>query len=224
MSEQLLRDKAYNAIKQKIVTLEYDMGQQLVESDISSQLDLGRTPIREAIQQLSREGLVVIIPRKGVYISDISMWEFQKLMETRVMLELYCIREAVRLITPNKIADLRKLFSHARSLTKTRNITELLDIDRKFHEGIVGVLDNPYINEIATRVYDLIVRTWYLSFKRRPVEELNKTVDEHLRILDALEAGDATVAEQAALNHLEQFQEKVFRKPFQNRMVLKTGT
>ena len=115
MSEQLLRDKAYNAIKQKIVTLEYDMGQQLVESDISSQLDLGRTPIREAIQQLSREGLVVIIPRKGVYVSDISMWEFQKLMETRAMLELYCIREAVKLITPNNIADLRNLFSHASS-------------------------------------------------------------------------------------------------------------
>ncbi len=214
MSEQLLRDKAYKTLKQKIVTLEYNLGQQLVENDISSQLNLGRTPVREAIQQLAREGLVVIIPRKGVYVSDISMREFQKLMETRAMLEMYCIREAAGLITPNKIQYLRSLFSHARSLAKERNIIELLDIDRKFHEGIVEVLDNPYINEIATRVYDLIVRTWHLSFKRRTIEELNKTVDSHLSILDALEAGDAAAAGQAAMNHLEQFQEKVFRKPF----------
>lgn len=214
MPEQLLRDKAYKTLKQKIVTLEYNLGQQLVENDISSQLNLGRTPVREAIQQLAREGLVVIIPRKGVYVSDISMREFQKLMETRAMLELYCIREAAGLITPNKIQYLRSLFSHARSLAKERNIIELLDIDRKFHEGIVEVLDNPYINEIATRVYDLIVRTWHLSFKRRTIEELNKTVDSHLSILDALEAGDAAAAGQAAMNHLEQFQEKVFRKPF----------
>ena len=214
MPEQLLRDKAYKTLKQKIVTLEYNMGQQLVENDISSQLNLGRTPVREAIQQLAREGLVVIIPRKGVYVSDISMREFQKLMETRAMLELYCIREAAGLITPNKIQYLRSLFTHARSLAKERNIIELLDIDRKFHEGIVGVLDNPYINEIATKVYDLIVRTWHLSFKRRTIEELNKTVDAHLSILDALEGGDAGAAGQAVLNHLEQFQEKVFRKPF----------
>lgn len=214
MPEQLLRDKAYKTLKQKIVTLEYNMGQQLVENDISSQLNLGRTPVRESIQQLAREGLVVIIPRKGVYVSDISMREFQKLMETRAMLELYCIREAAGLITPNKIKYLRSLFSHARSLAEERNIIELLDIDRKFHEGIVEVLGNPYINEIATRVYDLIVRTWHLSFKRRTIEELSKTVESHLSILDALEGDDAAAAEQAVLNHLEQFQEKVFRKPF----------
>ena len=214
MSKELLREKAYRALRQKIITLEYKMGQHLAENELSSQLNIGRTPTREAIQQLAREGLLVIIPRKGVYVSDISMREFQKLMQTRTMLELYCIREAVKVITPDKLKYLRNLFSNGRTLAQQRDISQLLDIDRNFHQGIVYLLDNPYINEMATRVYDLILRTWYLSFETRTIEELNKTVDEHLSILDALKAGDEAFAEQAVLSHLEQFQNKVFQKPF----------
>ncbi|MGD8561595.1 MAG: GntR family transcriptional regulator [Desulfarculaceae bacterium] len=211
---QTLRETAYQALKHKIVTLEYEMGRQLVEQELCDDLGIGRTPVREALQQLSREKLIVIIPRKGMFVSDINAWELQRLVEARTMLEVYCARAAAQLISKQQVKDLKKLFAKAPALAADRKIIELLDIDRQFHEGIVAVLDNPFIAEMARRVYDLLARTWHLSFHRRSVKEILNTVQEHLEIIEALDSGDPRRAEEAVLNHVEQYGNKVLQKPY----------
>ena len=93
MSNKTMRDQAFQWLKKKIITLEYPMGSALVENDICQALGMGRTPVREAIQQLAAEGLVSILPRKGTFVSNVSFWDFEKLLETRVMLETHVAKQ-----------------------------------------------------------------------------------------------------------------------------------
>ncbi|KIX13895.1 GntR family transcriptional regulator [Dethiosulfatarculus sandiegensis] len=213
MSQQLLREKAYRQVKQKIVTMEYPMGKQLVEQDICRELGIGRTPVREALQQLARENLLVIIPRKGMIVSDITAFELNRLYEARAMLEPYCARKAAQVAKIEQLEYLRSLFDRAEEMARQRRISELLDLDRNFHEGIVSILENPYIFEMAGRIYDLLARTWHLSFQRRSFEELKNTIDEHLSIIRALESRDPDRAEEAVLEHLRQYRAKVLQEP-----------
>ena len=99
MSIKLQRQQAYEKIKRAIVTLRFEMGKNINEQDLCQELNLGRTPVREALQLLASEGLVTIFPRKGVYVSHVSLEDFQKIYETRLMVETYCISEAAHKIS-----------------------------------------------------------------------------------------------------------------------------
>ena len=81
MITKLQRQQAYDKIKRAIVTLRFEMGKNINEQDLCKEFDLGRTPVREALQLLASEGLVVIVPRKGVYVSYVSLEDFQKIYE-----------------------------------------------------------------------------------------------------------------------------------------------
>ena len=213
MPNRLLRNKAYRILKQNIVTLEYAPGRQIIEKDLCNEIGIGRTPVREALQRLASEKLIKIIPRKGIFISDINMWELSRLMEARIMLEGYCIRKVALLVTKGQIQKLRSFFLKAPELVENRKITDLLEIDRKFHMGLIALMDNFFIEEVAAKIYDQLARTWYLSFSRRSQEELMATVKEHLAIVDALESGRAGAAEQAVMTHLKNYQAKVMSIP-----------
>ena len=213
MPNHLLRNKAYSILKQNIVTLEYAPGSQIMEKDLCNEIGIGRTPVREALQRLASEKLIKIIPRKGIFISDINMWELSRLMEARIMLEGYCIRKVALLVTKSQIQKLRSFFLKAPELVENRKITDLLEIDRKFHMGLIALMDNFFIEEVAAKIYDQLARTWYLSFSRRSQEELMATVKEHLAIIDALESGRAGAAEQAVMTHLKNYQAKVMSIP-----------
>ncbi len=209
---KLLRDKAYGLLRHKIVTLEYPIGSQLVEQDICRELGIGRTPVREALQRLAAEKLVTIIPRRGIFVSQINLWELQRLIETRVMIDVFCARTAASIAAPHHIRSLRSLFETAEQWAAERRIPELLEVDRHFHMGIISILDNPFISEMAEKIYDQLMRTWFLSFSRRTNEEIRETVREHLAIVDALEAGQPEAAEREVLRHLESYRRKVMQQ------------
>lgn len=213
MSNKTMRDQAFQWLKKKIITLEYPMGSALVESDICRELGIGRTPVREAIQQLATEGLMSILPRKGTFVSNVSFWDFEKLLETRVMLETHVAKHLAVSITPEQANNLKSLFDDVPRFLQQHNLDELLKIDRKFHQGMVALLDNPYLDSIAEHIYDLVTRTWYLSFRKRSQDDLALTLQDHLEILKYLEQGKADAAEKAVRNHVLNFKNKIFQEP-----------
>jgi DNA-binding GntR family transcriptional regulator len=91
-----LRQRAYERIKKKIVSLELSPGSVIDEAVLQAELDLGRTPIREALQRLSLEKLVVIVPRRGMFVADIGVMDLQRLFEVRVVLECMAARLAAQ--------------------------------------------------------------------------------------------------------------------------------
>ena len=213
MSNVSLRVQAYQWLKKKIITLEYAMGSHLVENNLCRELGMGRTPVREAVQQLASEGLVNILPRKGCFVSNINLWEFENLLDARIMLETHVVRKLAGIISPEQIEKLQALFDDVPALIKQRDIDALLTIERDFHQGLVTLLDNPYLDAIAENIYDLVTRTWYLSFRRRSQDDLASTLQENLDILEKLDQNDADAAEAAVREHVTSFKNKVLIRP-----------
>ena len=211
MSNISLRVQAYQWLKKKIITLEYDMGKILVEQDLCKELGMRRTPVREALQQLSSEGLVNVIPRKGYFVSNVNFWEFENLLDARIMLETHVVRKLSGKISAVQVAALRDLFSNVDELVAQLDIDALLKIERDFHQGLVTLLDNPYIDAIAENIYDMVTRTWYLSFRMRTQDDLAATLEENLDILDKVAQNDPDAAENAVRSHVQSFKNKVLR-------------
>ncbi|MEE8391378.1 MAG: GntR family transcriptional regulator, partial [Anaerolineae bacterium] len=103
MSERL-SEKAYRLIKEKIITLELSPSKVISEQSLMEDLGLGRTPIREALLQLAKEDLVTVVPRRGMFVADISITDLQKISEVRIVLEGFCARLAAQRITKDQIA------------------------------------------------------------------------------------------------------------------------
>lgn len=209
MVKYLLREKAYHLLKQKIVRSEYAIGEQLVEPKLCQELEIGRTPVREALQQLASENLVKILPRKGVFVNDINIVEWRHLLESRIMIEVYCARKAVTMATAASINGLRALFDDIDTLVTERSIPELLDIDNRFHMGILALVENPVISEIGSKIYNQLLRTWFVSFSRRSTDEILTTTREHLALLDAIETGQPDLAERHVMHHLKSYSDKI---------------
>jgi len=211
MTIKLQRQQAYEKIKEAIVTLRFEMGKNINEQELCQQFKLGRTPVREALQLLASEGLVVIIPRKGVYVSYVSLDDFQKLYETRLMVETYCISEATRKISDSEIRRLKTLIAEAEPLVDAMDIEGLLRVDREIHMGIVKSLNNRYIEQIASQVYDLVTRLWFLSFRTRSPAELKTSLHVHSKILDKLATRNETDSQNANLEHLDLFVSQIYK-------------
>lgn len=209
MVKYLLREKAYHLLKQKIVRSEYAIGEQLLEPKLCKELGIGRTPVREALQQLASENLVKIIPRKGVFVNEINIMEWRHLLESRIMVEVYCARKAATMVKPARIDELRALFDNIEDLAAERRIPELLDIDNRFHMGILGLVDNPVIYEIGSKIYNQLLRTWFVAFSRRSTAELLTTAREHQVLLDAIESGQPDLAERHVMHHLKSYSDKI---------------
>lgn len=214
MSNKTLKSKAYEWLKKKIITLEYPMGSPLYESDLCKETGFGRTPVREAIQQLQAEGLVYVRPKKGTFVSSIDMFDFEKILESRIMLETHVIRRLAGAMPDAELKRFRSFFDEVPVMIEKLEIEGLLKVERTFHEELVYLLGNQYLNTIADRIYDLVARTWYLSFKKRNRASLEATLNDHLDILDALEKGDPETAENVALKHIYDFRRKVFDHTF----------
>jgi DNA-binding GntR family transcriptional regulator len=207
-----LRQRAYERIKKAIVTLRFEMGKSLNEKELSSEFKIGRTPIREALQQLANEGLVAIVPRKGVYVSTLSLADFQKLLDTRIMLETYCARRAAARITEERLDQLRNLLTSIEPLIASKNVNALLAIDRQIHMAVVNSLENEYIEQIASQLYDRVARLWHLSFKNMDASELRTRLLSHQQIIDALNHRDPDAAEKTVKHHIDLFVERIYKK------------
>ena len=212
MQIKLQRQRAYEKIKRAIVTLRFEMGKNINEQDLCQQFKLGRTPVREALQLLASEGLVVIFPRKGVYVSYVSLEDFQKIYETRLMVETYCISEAAKKISNSEIQRLKTLLYNSESMVDSKDIEGLLKVDREIHMGIVKSLNNRYIEQIAEQVYDLVTRMWFLSFRTRSQEELRYSLLAHSDILDTLATRNVTESQKANREHLDQFVNQIYTR------------
>jgi DNA-binding GntR family transcriptional regulator len=103
---RLASERAYHLIKEKIITLELGPSSVIDEHSLMKELGLGRTPIREALQRLDAEGLVHIVPRRGMFVADISITDLQKIFEVRIVLAGFCARVAAQRVTANQIAQM----------------------------------------------------------------------------------------------------------------------
>jgi DNA-binding GntR family transcriptional regulator len=201
-----LSEKAYRLIKQKVITLELPPSAVIDEQVLMRELDLGRTPIREALQRLDSEGLVNIVPRRGTFVSDISITDLQAIFELRTVLEGFCARLAAQRITDEQIA---KMESVLRDLERVDggDHRALMSLDKRFHSLLYAAADNEFLAATLDRLYDLSLRLWHLVLNH--LEGVRHSIEQNGRVIDALREGDGAGAAALMQEHIVEFQQKI---------------
>ncbi len=199
-------ENAYAQIKGKIITTKMRPGSVISEAQLMEELDLGRTPIREAIKQLQAENLVTVTPRRGMYVADVAVTDLTQIFEVRVDLEALAARLAAQRITEEQLAGLKSLAEQYCDADPSDK-EALINIDREFHSLITQAAHNKFLSKELDHFYNLSLRIWYLAINYAQPEDID--VDAHIEILAAIEAGDAKNAGQRMRRHIEEFHQTI---------------
>jgi DNA-binding GntR family transcriptional regulator len=187
-----------------IVTLELAPGAVVDDDELQRQLGLGRTPIREALQRLVRDQFVMIIPRRGMYVSSVDVSELSTLYETRAILEPYVMRLASARGRP---ADWDAMAAALARATADSTPTQLLEIDRECREIVWAAADNRFLTDTLDMLYAQSDRLWHLYLS--DVAALDHVIDEHRAIHTALVDGDGERAAALIESHMREFNDKI---------------
>jgi DNA-binding GntR family transcriptional regulator len=198
--------KAYLQIKEKIITVEMLPGSVIQESKLMEELSLGRTPIREALKQLQSENLVVVAPRRGMFVADVAITDLQQVYEVRVELESLAARLAAQRIMAEQLMEFRYLIAEYRRADRCdKNL--FLSLDRRFHQLLAEAAGNKFLRSEIEKFYNLSLRIWYLAFNRIRSEDVD--VSAHVEILDAIEARDLSRSEARMREHIHHFHDTI---------------
>jgi DNA-binding GntR family transcriptional regulator len=201
-----LSEKAYRLIKEKVITLELPPSAVIDEQALMQELDLGRTPIREALQRLDSEGLVNVVPRRGTFVSDISITDLQAIFEFRTVLEGFCARLAAQRITEEQIEAMESVL---RDLEEVRSGDRraLMSLDQRFHSLLYAASDNEFLAATLDRLYDLSLRLWHLVLNH--LKGVRHSIEQNGRVIEALREGNGVEAEALMREHIVEFQQKI---------------
>ena len=199
-----LSQQAYQQIKHKIITLELEPNGVVDESLLREELELGRTPIREALQRLEREQLVNIVPRRGIFVTDIDLNDLNRLFELRIPLEALATRLAVQRGKPTHWEKMAACLAEANPSIGNAN---LMEIDQRCHEIIYDAADNDFLQETAETLYTHAVRLWHYALA--DVDDMQSAVLQHERMLAVMEEGDEESAVSLMETHIRDFHREI---------------
>lgn len=202
-----LRAKAYDAIKRRIITLAYAPGEYLNEAQISEQLGIGRTPVHQALDRLMVEGMIDIMPRKGVIVRPVSLDEFLQLTEARLVNEPYCAQLAAGRATERELDALRINLDRTANHIVARDVEGLMLLDREFHAIIAGASRNKVLADILRGLHERSLRFWFISLSDEPHHR--RVRKEHEAVFAALKDRDGARAAAAVRAHIESAREKI---------------
>ena len=207
-----LSERAYHEIRRMIVRLELAPGDVIREDDLQGRLGLGRTPIREALQRLVRDQFVIVIPRRGMFVSGVDVSDLGLLYETRSILEPY----AMRLAAARGTAEHWNRMAAALAGVRTDSTPdELLAVDRVCRELVWEAADNRFLTETLDMLYTHSDRLWTLYLG--DVADLRTMIEEHREILGALRAADGERAAELIEAHMRAFDTQI-RAAVQRRL------
>lgn len=196
-----LRELVLEAIREAIISGALKPRERLMEIQLADELGVSRTPVREALRKLELEGFIVMVPRKGAYVADISMKDVADVFEIRIALEGLAAALAAERITDEELEEMeRHLVVKAEAIGKN-DMEKLVEVDTKFHEALYGASRNDRLIAIINNLREQIqrFRTSSLAMPGR----MKQSLDEHRSIVEAIQSRDVALARQAAQEHIE---------------------
>ena len=205
-----LREIVYEQLKLQILTGKISPGTRMMEVELADEMGVSRTPVREAIRKLEKEGLVTIEPRRGAYASDISVKDMVDTLEVREDLEGLAAALAAERMTEEQMEELIQITRKYSEAIKNSDTEKIIGYDEQFHKHIVACSGNKTLIQLSETVQELALRFRYLFYDDFSRYE-NMPV-EHRKIIDAIKGGDAETARQTADNHVKRLKEFVIQE------------
>jgi DNA-binding GntR family transcriptional regulator len=201
-----LAEQAYEHLEELIVTLVYPPGSLLSEGVLSGRLGLGRTPVREALQRLASEHLVVIMPRRGVRVSNLNVEQQLLVLDVRRELERLIAARAAGSITVDKRKRLVEMADEITAATRRGDEIMFLRLDRECDTILVECARNPYAASAIGPLHVISRRFWYAH--RSHMTDMQPMGEVHSEVLRAVAAGDdreAAAAAERMMDFIEEF-------------------
>ena len=208
MNEYLpLRDVVFNTLRQAILRGELKPGERLMEIQLANKLGVSRTPIREAIRKLELEGLVLMIPRKGAEVAEITEKNMRDVLEVRKALEELAVQLACDKITKEEIEEMKKAAEDFKKILKSKDITEIAEADVRFHDIIYMATDNQKLIQLLNNLREQMYRYRIEYLKKK--ECYPQLLNEHQTIIDAIAGHDKELATKFTSQHIKNQAETV---------------
>ena len=193
---------AFDKIRNAIFAGKYPPGYQLKEEELANELNISRTPVRQAIRALVDEGMVEIRPNRRSYVADIDQVQFEELFDLLSFLESYSAGLATDKIPDDAIAYLKELNKGMGETVISQNNSRFLELNSEFHSTIHSYAGSAKVDEFLGRIIQF-PHNLYLKFGQIPDWHNAKSVIEHQQIIDALESRDLEFVKVRMKSHTE---------------------
>ena len=201
---------AYRALRDSILARRLKPGEVYTESALAKDLGISKTPVREALKELSGQGLVTFLPRRGVLVNRYYERDVEEVFEVRAAIELAVVEKVAGAVPPADLGPVEAALRLQREAVVEGRKLAFLEADRLFHAAFGELADNARLLAILENVRDLVqvMGMEALAHENRPEEVL----EEHVEVIDAIRAGDPALARTAMARHLERSKESVLIK------------
>ncbi len=204
---QPLRDVVFEYLRSAILNGDLKPKERLMEVQLAEQLGVSRTPIREAIRKLELEGLVVMIPRRGAYVGDISVKDILDVLEVREVLEGLAAFLAAERMQEDELESLRQVTKEFWKVFEERNTQGMVEKDNEFHDKIFQSTRNAKLIHIAHGLHEQVQRFRIMYFSEY---NTSKTLAaEHQAILEAIAKRDGQKARELAQYHVRMLRDAI---------------
>ena len=205
MESRPIREIAYEVLKKAIITGEIPAGERIVETDYADRLHISRTPLREALRKLERDGLVEYVMRRGVIVHAFTTEDVEQIYTIRNCLEMLTLPDIIEKATPENIAHLRELLAKMDELNAKNDVEALSPVAREFHTAITAISGKNRILRVIKGQDEYIRRFSAMAIKQE--DRRNEANEEHHRLVDLIEQKDLPAFEALMKQHIERSKE-----------------
>ncbi len=195
-----LTNRVYDYLKEQILSGNYENGNAITENSVGKELNVSRTPVREALRQLELGGLVKIVPNKGAVVQGISIDDIKNIYEIRSLIEGLATVHAVNNASDDELVALQEIVDLTEFYFKRGDDKKLRDMDGKFHQCLYEICHNRILKQILNDLHGYGIR--YREKSMQSKGRVEKTITEHKGIMNAVLQRDAAKAEKLAVEHV----------------------
>ena len=206
-SHRPLREIVYEELRNLILTGKIKPGTRMMEIELAEDMGVSRTPIREAIRKLEKEGLVVIEPRKGAYASEVSVKDMEDILEVRANLEGLAAYLAAERMTDTEKKQLNEIKEKFKEAVVEGNMADMISCDTKFHRMIVDSSGNNHLIHMVEQLQELVLRFRYIYYK--DFKRAEDMIPEHQSIYEEIINGNGANARFEAFNHIDKLMDMI---------------
>ncbi len=214
---QPLRELVFEALRDAIIKGVLKPGERLMEVQLAEELGVSRTPVREAIRKLELDDLVVMIPRKGAYVSGISLKDIADVFEIRAAMESLAAGLAAERITDEELEELERILVKKAEIIEANDLDRLVEIDIRFHEGLYQASRNAKLVQIINNLSEQIHR--FRSTSLASPGRMKEALEEHRKIVEAISERNITLAQSLAQEHIENAENRMLEAMRKSGMV-----
>lgn len=209
-----LRELVYEELREGILTGVIKPKTRMMEVELAEKMGVSRTPVREAIRKLENEGLIIIKPRKGAYVSEISVKNMIDILEVRSNLEGLAAYLAAQRMTTEKKEDLMRTERSFEQALKTGDMQGMIKSDVQFHRLIVQSSENKHLIQLVEQLQELVLRFRYLYYK--DFKRAEEMAPQHRGIYESILGNNPEKAKEAAFKHIDRLKDIILIDSLKN--------